>query len=331
MLDKLNNFETGKSKIRRNIEVENAMQQLQLLQRYTKAQTDEERLNILKMMDEDLLNIFIAQKETPTSIIPKLEMAIKKDQYRPRNQSLIWFAINPDLKNITGEISTFTRGIKVTPKNADKLRNIFGQTLSNIKNISKQYAEDIIFSLEDDIPKDIIQSALEGNIFSYNVLLTTIARDLSKLYTSNTNPIRLEIEVLPENVQKKTLKGLHITTKNKKTEIETHKIIIFLENIRNILIKNNKAYIKASKEQQKQIVFAEVFAVFIHEFGHFIDRTNPNYGALGTQVSKIGHKIYDASTEEKYLSNPTEISSRSLEKTTFYKIIKWLKQNNFNY
>lgn len=87
----------------------------------------------------------------------------------------------------------------------------------------------------------------------------------------------------------------------------------------------------ASKEQQKQMLFANVFAVFIHEFGHFIDRTNPNYGALGTQVSKIGHKIYDASTEEKYLSNPTEISSRSLEKTSFYKIIKWLKQNNFNY
>lgn len=134
MSDKTNNFKRGEHKIRRNIEVENAKQQLELLHRYNAARTDDERRAAVQMMDEDLLDIFIAGQASTDDLIPKLEIAIAKDKFRPRNQSLIRFALNPDLEYINGDISTAMPGRKVTPEtDRDALRTVLSKTLSNTK------------------------------------------------------------------------------------------------------------------------------------------------------------------------------------------------------
>lgn len=325
MTDKTNYFENGVHKIRKNLEVENAKQQIELLRRYNAAQTDDESRTIVQMLDKDLLDIFINTPETPSGIIPKLEMAIEKDKFRPRNQSLIWFALNPDLEYINGDFSTAMPGRKVTKQtDQDALRTVLSKTLSNTQNVSKQYASDIIYSL-NEILEDHIQSALNGNLYAYETILTTIAQDLTENHGDKNAFVRLEVEVSPDHGPSKTTAGRHLVLTNKKTGVKKHKIIIYLNNIKYMLNKVSKKFAVASPTEQQQMIFTEVIATFAHEFGHVIDRANPNRGALGAQTSHIGEQIYDKSTRKKYLSNPTEVSSHKIEDQTRLGITQWLQ------
>ncbi|MBR4806212.1 MAG: hypothetical protein IKZ64_00145, partial [Alphaproteobacteria bacterium] len=59
------------------------------------------------------------------------------------------------------------------------------------------------------------------------------------------------------------------------------------------------------------------FTTFIrslsHEYAHFIDDRHSNFGMLGEQIAKYGTKVYSMRSRERYLANPTEMSSLEIE------------------
>lgn len=175
---------------------------------------------------------------------------------------------------------------------------------------------------------DLVQQALDGNNYAYEMLLTSIVRDLQEVHGDNKSFVRLDVELVPGDGPAKTIVGELVGFTNKKTGTKKKYIIIYPDNIKYLLNKKSKKFANASPVEQQQMIFAEVFATFAHEFGHFIDITNPNRGALGAQISHIGEEIYDKLTTEKYLSNPTEVSSYEIEKPTRSAITQWLQQNN---
>lgn len=85
---------------KKNIEIENALQTIDLLKRYTVAKTKTERDKLLKQMDivDGFANKFLMQNYiSPDELRTKIEHAITLDKYRPRNLPITLFAINKDL------------------------------------------------------------------------------------------------------------------------------------------------------------------------------------------------------------------------------------------
>ena len=310
-----------------SIELLHAREQLELLRRY---KDTGDRL-LRDHLDTDLCDIFDAKLETPAGMIAKLEMAIARDESRPRNKSIFWFAMDADLPNIRGPHATFLPELKVSDQDTvaerDEFRKMLGTMLSNAKNVSAQYLYDIE-SLLNSFPRTVIEDAIDGGPDDYDVLLGRIATKLCQWRKiPNVPEMRPRVQTMSGIVEPRNRAGTHKVFVDRNTKKISHSIFIFIGNIEHALQNNSANYNKASRELQKRMLFVNVLISFVHEFNHFVDYVAPDRGALGSQVATLGRRVYSDSTQEIYESNATEVASNATEDPIGPAIAKWLENN----
>ncbi len=129
----------------KNYEIENALQIIELLEKYIHAENEPEQNEILQKLrntNRDAYKLITKQNYNPKALITKLKKAIKLDEYRPKNLSIISFAVNEDLDYTHGDFDTFDPKLSHMFKNnaaPDTIRERFEQGIKNINLLAKQF------------------------------------------------------------------------------------------------------------------------------------------------------------------------------------------------
>lgn len=314
MKEKTKLFQSSAEKLKQNLEITNAKEQVLLLKKYKLEKNKEIKEKIYNELSFEVK--LLLKNFKPEYIIKKLEKAIQLDDFRPRNLSIYTFAMDPDLNYVNGEFSTFDEFLSAmirNNENPNKVRKYAAKEIYNRINVAKQYANDINKIL-DEYPaqkKQALNSYIIENTNAYTNLLQTISDKLCEDLKIVDRPIIKVIDFwdeLPKYFPKlnntETLYGIHFSYKIPgETKYHTE-----------IYIARQMLYNYIDKKTKKEL-FKEIISTFAHEFGHAVDNLQANKGALGNQKANIGKKIYvqaSADKEKQYHTNPTEVSSETI-------------------
>ena len=336
----------------KNLEINSALQTIELLKQYKAAKNQTEKDSILKQMDDidGFANRLLA-KLSPDELITKITKAISLDQYRPKNLPITLFAVNKDLNYVKGEFDTFDKELSQMFKNNEdhkKIRDKFQSGTKNLCMLATQFTADWIKRFKNH--KDLLELARNSTIDTaqnmYRKLFNALVEDFSKEYNCK---IQLDVvrdwNELPDmlKAQKKGITsnaittGLHIectgyVTNSNMSEEEKNKI---REEYEKNLAKNNLDNYKISLiyiniEALRQLhpdptdFFYYALADFVHEMHHALDYQNTRQGALGAQIEHIDRIIYTDISEnfKDSRASATERSSYKIAETLMKELKK---------
>ncbi len=328
-----------------NIEINSALQTIELLKRYKVAKNQAEKDNILKQMDDidGFANRLLA-KLSPDELITKITKAISLDQYRPKNLPITLFAINKDLNYVNGEFDTFDRELSQMFKNnenPEKIRNKFRAGTVNIYFLAKQFSADWIRRLNNH--KDLVtaaREATESNIIdAYNALFNALTKDFCKEYDCHIDSKVItdwaNSDVRPNGGYDIT-DGFHkhaysIAYPSNISETEKNKLLNeFIKapekhpnSYKSSFIRVNITNVK-KRHTDKNDFFYGMISTFAHEIHHALDYQKPRQGALGPQIQYIDRNTYvPAHIDDKaYHESATEISSYEIDNELFNQLKK---------
>ena len=325
----------------KNIEINFALQTIELLKQYKTAKNQTEKDNILKQIDDiyvsasGLLTVF-----SPDELITKITKAISLDKYRPRNMSILQLAISRDLNYVGGDFDTFNSILSQmfkTKADTAKIRDKFKAGTVNVYMLAKQFSADWIRRLNNH--KDLVdaaRNASEENIVdAYNELFNALTNDFCKEYDCHIDSKVVTdwatSDVKPSSDYDSTL-GIHnvkvvnstVITRNmsnieklldeflnnsKKSELSVVRV-----NITNV----NKCY------PDKKDFFYGMIGVLAHETHHALDYQKPRQGALGPQIKHIDRVVSGSASKDLrvYNESATEISSHEIERELFNQLKK---------
>lgn len=344
--------------LNKNYEIENALQTIALLKKYTSVKTETKRKEILRNIlytNLDAYTLITKQKYTPTELIAKIKNAIKLDKYRPKNLSIMDLATSKDLDYINGDFNTFDPQLSKMSKNkrnVTRLHNKFKRATENITMLAQQFSADWIRRLNNH--KDLIDAARSATEDiakdTYAKLFNVLVEDFCKEYhckiQCNVVTDWKEMPDIFKNQNRKItnpkvlIEGLHISctgyvTYPNMSEKEKNKI---RKKFEEDLAKNNIDDYKVSaifinitnirkSYPDPTDFFYHTLANFIHEIHHALDYQNPRQTALGPQVELIDRTSYVpiSRSVDANRASATEISSYYIAD----KFIKELKKSRF--
>ena len=140
MKEKTKLFQSSAEKLKQNLEITNAKEQVQLLKKYKLEKNKEIKEKIYNELSFEVK--LLLKNFKPEYIIKKLEKAIQLDDFRPRNLSIYTFAMDPDLNYVNGEFSTFDEFLSAmirNNENPNKVRKYAAKEIYNRINVAKQY------------------------------------------------------------------------------------------------------------------------------------------------------------------------------------------------
>ncbi len=332
----------------KNIEIENALQTIDLLKQYAVAKT--ERNELLKQMDviDGFANRLLTQKYiTSNELIQKIEQAITLDKYRPKNMPITLFAINKGLNYINGDFSTFDSELSQmfkNKKNPNKIREQFKGGIANIQTLAKQFSADWIVRLNKH--KKLADTARNTTpdkaVSTYNKLFKALTADFCKEYGCNINS-KVITDWATSDIKPTTgwdytngyvIRLYRIKFSKTMSESEIKKqVAIFRKNPSKFPNARKKYAVRINitnirkRHPESTDFFYKMISAFAHEMHHALDHEKPRAGALGPQIEFIDTKIYTPYEKNKkaYFASATETSSYEIE----HELIKQLKSMNF--
>lgn len=317
-----------------NYEIETVLQTIDLLKKYDSAKIETKKKEILQKLrnidiDKEgyLYTLIKKNYYTPKYLITRLEKAIKKDKYRPKNLPIISFALEKDLDYVNGEFDTFDLELSQMSKNEkdhNKIREKFIKATRNINVLAKQFSNDWIRRLKNH--KDLVDAAkhaTEKNAVNvYQELFDALTKDFCLEYKCKIRTVVVlnweDCAIRPEKYSDETcgyqatynnaffadgLSETQIKKLRKKADAEPEKfkISVVIVNIGNL----RKFY------SRPQELFYKAIGVFAHEAHHALDFQKSRQGALGQQVYDIDSKTYVLFSEDAKanVASATELSS----------------------
>lgn len=261
-----------------------------------------------------LHNVFGRQE-----MVRRMELAIEKDKYRPRNMRIFDFVASPDLDSVGGEISTFDEELSWRVRNGhsdNSLRQFSAGNVVNIDEVKTKYASDWMAILQshprlvNQIKKDpqgIDREQLMG-------IFQTFAADMLKRQGIKYPHLYVYVvddwSQVPDGIVDKNILGADVSVGG------------FFKPFKTIDSKIEKSIIVINRAKQPHKddfdLFVKLINALAHEYGHFVDRKFPNHGMLGGQVASVGQSIYQDGTKAQninvYHDNATEKSSYAIER-----------------
>lgn len=322
-----------------SLEIQIANRTIGLLNAYVVATTQEQKDKILnEIHDIDLwaYMILTTKNYDPQKLATRMEKAIKLNDYRPKNMSIVQLATSNDLDNISGDFDTFDPGLQKMFKNnedPDKIRKTFTAGTANVYVLARQFSDEWIDRLNRH--KDLTDAARnaddEHSVEAYEKLFNALAQDFYKEYHCHTLPkVITDWATADEKPDKKgwdTITGYHvaaygITVPDNLPESEKKKIIAEAKKhpskcpdahpLSLVYININVA---RKAHPNKADFFYYMIGAFVHEMHHALDYQQPRQGALGPQITIIDNRIYIPVTKDskEYHKSATEISSYEIE------------------
>ena len=328
-----------------NIEINSALQTIELLRKYKSAKTQNEKDTILKQMDDiDGFANRLLTKFSPDELIIKITKAISLDQYRPKNLPITLFAVNKDLDYVNGEFDTFDRELSQMFKNnenPEKIRDKFKAGTVNVYMLAKQFSADWIRRLNNH--KDLVDAARnadeENVIDAYNKLFDALTKDFCKEHDCHIDSRAItdwETSYVKPNGRYDITGGFHkhafsVAYPQNISETEKKKLVNeFLKDpekhpnaYKSSVVRVNITNVK-KHHPDKNDFFYSVISVFAHEIHHALDYQKPRQGALGPQIQYIDNATYvSADVDDKaYHESATEISSYAIDHELFNRLKK---------
>lgn len=326
-----------------NLEINSALQIIELLKQYKAAKNQIEKDSILKQIDDvDGLAKRLLTKFSPDELITKITKAISLNQYRPKNLPITLLAINKDLDYINGEFDTFDRELSQMFKNnekPEKIRNKFKVGILNVHKLAKKFSAEWMRRLNNH--KDLVdaaRNASEENIIdAYNKLFDALTKDFCKEYDC-----LIEAKVITD-WEKSDVKpnggydvtdGFHtdafsIAYPPNITETEKKELVDeFLKDpekhpnaYKSSVVRVNITNIKKHNSDKNDFFYSMV-SVLAHEIHHALDYQQARQGALGPQIRYIDKATYVPGhvNGKAYCESATEISSHEIECELFNRL-----------
>jgi len=336
----------------KNIEIESALQLIELLKKYKIAKTKKEKKFLLKQIDDiDGFANKLLVNFSPDELITKITKAISLDKYRPKNLPIILFAVNKDLNYVNGEFDTFDPELSQMFKNNEnpkKIRDKFQTGIQNLCILAEQFSADWIQRFKKH--KDLLEAARNSTIDTaqdaYRKLFNALVEDFIKEYGCKIQcDVLRDWNELPDMFKKQekfinsasVSTGIHIqclgyVTNSNMSEKEKNKI---REEYERNLAKNNIDNYKVSViyiniEAVRKLYpeptdfFYHNLANFVHEMHHALDYQNTRQGALGSQIEHIDRTIYVDISEnfDDNRASATEHSSQKIAETLMKELKK---------
>lgn len=312
-----------------NLEVIQAKYQVELLRQYQSATTDEMRDKIKSQLCYE--TNYLIEHNPVAIVIARLEDAIAKDAFRPRNLTLYQFATGSDFQYINGEFSTFDAKLSRMIKNnvpADELRRYLNKNLNQPAciNVADQYVADWS-ELIAKYPNEriaVTNAGMSGDTTLYEEYCDKLAREMrdkigiehyvkvcvfdSWADAHNTTGLKLT-ESMNTSTGFCTLAWI---TKPEKAKGKTCYVIYIIRKKLYELLRN-----KTNPE-----LYNDMMGMLAHEFGHIIDAASPNKGMLGAQTANIAGNVYEAPAKDSgaYAIAVGEVSSRTIQKFLIEKL-----------
>ena len=317
---------------KRDVEIERAMDCLDLLGEYMRAKTNDEKNAVLVELDKYDRRYSMAIKEykfDPLCLLEWTFRAILLNRFRPKNMEFGSFVFSNDLDYISGEFDTFDLKLSQDLKNGvahEKIRDQFGSATTNRSILAEQFANDWILRLGKH-PKLVAaakSAAPNERIAAYTKLFTALANDFCDDY----HIPRSVIVVKATNDESKFSEtgygrhvGMHYIPKSfrhmvKKSDLKNSAKSPFAQKLSYIFVSPDRIAKRASPNN----LFNAIIGVFVHEMNHALDYSMSRFGALGPQVNIADDKIYTSTNEQEYIKSATERSSNKIEDVLFYKL-----------
>lgn len=254
-------------------------------------------------------------------MIDKSKIAKIYERYAPKNITLHQFEemVEQDptlLDTINGEFSTFDSDLAKRFKKlkikrtyqTDKFRELLADSIDSVvmNNIAQKYAkmyEEVICS--DD---KILAAA-----WTFDTLTPEQIRGLALDITQRINKLLGFSDSLPQ------IQYIDGRIYPKKKSLADFIEIFMVKFVQTFFPKSDIGGYGVYNPNSAKITIPRKynFTTFIrslsHEYAHFIDDRHPNFGMLGEQIAKYGTRVYSMRGRERYLTNPTEISSLEIE------------------
>ena len=257
-----------------------------------------------------LLNLYNTQ-----DFYKRLKWAVAHDTFRPKNMTILEFAVSPDLANITGDFSTFDRNLSI--KNIDKITR-FRSGLANIKQKPNMTDEEIVADLISDAPTnlyEVTKEKLRAFYMAYNHSELYKMHDTIIQYGENfpsSDYCILLTLMISDMASYESVPYAHVSMPEpwpgsaiSNGEYTQFFIPELSRNVSMIMINRQKiirdfSFIKNPKARNKAI-FDKILETVAHEYSHHVDVQSPNKGAVGAQKMHLQNRAkYDE------LSNPSE-------------------------
>ncbi len=247
-------------------------------------------------------------------MVRRMELAVAKDAFRPRNMRIFDFVASPDLDYVGDAFSTFdaklSRAMK-QEKNKDILRRRNAASVTNVDEVKQQYKNDWMAVLKSHprYVRQVIDNAHEMDADRLSDIFQILADDVLRrmgieyewLYVYVVDDWQDAPQgLVPPDILNARAKigGFYIPFKTVDSPLEKNAIVL-----------NRSVHPRGNNFD----LFIKLIDSLSHEFGHFIDDMFPQYGMLGAQINNIGSRIHQTGTEEGkqdlYHDNATEKSS----------------------
>ena len=328
-----------------NLEINSALQTIDLLKQYKAAKNQNEKDSILKQMDDiDGFDKRLLTKFSPDELITKITKAISLDQYRPKNMHITQFAVDQDLDYVNGDFNTFDRELSQMFKNnenPEKIRDKFKAGTVNVYLLAKQFSADWIRRLNNH--KDLVVAAREADESSitdaYNKLFDALTEDFCKEHDCHIDSRVItdwENSDFKPNGGYDNTDGVHkyahsITFPPNMSETKKKELLDeFLKDpkkhpnaYKSSFIRVNITKVK-KHHPDKNDFFYSMVSILAHEIHHALDYQKPRQGALGPQIQYIDRatSVPAHINNKAYHESATEISSYEIDHELFNQLKK---------
>ncbi len=313
-----------------NLEVAQPERDVALLQQYQNATTDDARA---KIHSELYIETQTLLENNPVDlVIKRLQEAIAKDAFRPRNMTLHQFVRHPDFRYVNGEFSTFDPELSrqanggMTPYELRRHLNKHKVNRNGLFSVVDQYITDWseLIAKYPDERAIVTESGADGDVAWYDEYCNRLAQEMrNKMGIQH----HLLVRVFDSWADAHNTTGLDITnarstscgfcwwgqiTKPEKYR-GTRACVIYLD--RQALYRKLQ---ELANTRTKTGLYNEIMGCLAHEFGHFVDGAAPNKGALGAQLAHVANRISlpPDSTEDPnaYVIAVNEACCRTIQK-----------------
>lgn len=275
----------------------------------------QEKYNTLAPQTQELVNIF-----GPQNAMKRMQMAIKRDKYRPRNMTRFQFAAMDYLDKVAGKFSTFDVALRKMQRDGTAARDVrkyISKNVNNQQEVIDYYLHHIsdILRRKKQLVRQAIASGSTGDLEPWNTLFRTIADEMQ--HRMKIDDVMLDVSVVDNKRQAR-----YFSTPMRaavKSCVENggngfHAKLQDMVDNRGIsyIVINRGGIVRAYPKSGGADLFRKMLSTFAHEYGHFVDDVAPEYGMIGAQQVLVSNKVYVQSDDdyEQYMKNPLELSSR---------------------
>lgn len=138
---------------KQDTEIKNTKQIIELLKMYILAQTNDEKswcIAEIQKLNPDVPALL--QKYTANELQTRLKHAIYKDNFRPKNISIVSFAADEDMEYINGEFSTFDIKLSKAAKKYNQ-SNRYSKTITTRRKTTEHDVKTVYTRLDKNIIK----------------------------------------------------------------------------------------------------------------------------------------------------------------------------------